>query len=222
MTTDGGTVIPDVEGLIDDFDGLYDSMSLFVPTGAGKAGSLYYADLRSQLHYAFEQRVIAEGGSVADSRYNVIVNDFDGATLMNPCSSGKAGVLYSAIPNFTASTANVVSVVVSTPDGASRYRISDTPELNVTRTNVGSTDNISVNPTNYNSAYSVRYYLGAGHSATFGNAVNVVDDTTQVFTNLASNVDYKVKASYFINGFITSDVQYEGVRSAPNYTLGVK
>lgn len=222
VTTDGGTVLSNVETIIDGFDGLYDSMTLFVPTGAGKAGSLYYPDLRSQPHYAFEERAIADGGTVADSRYNVIINDFLGASLMNPCSVGKAGVLYSALPSVAQTTANIATVSVTVSNATSKYRISDVPTLNVVRSNVGVTDNLSAEPTNYKSAYSVRYYLGAGYSATFGNAVNVSDDTTQVFTNLAQNVDYKVKASYFINGFITSNVQYEGVRSAPNYTLGVK
>lgn len=222
MTTDGGTVLSNVEAIIDEFDGLFDSMSLFVPCGAGKAGSLYFPDLRSQLHYAFEERVIAEGGTVADSRYNVIVNDFPDASLMNPCSAGKAGVLFSAIPNFTASTANVVSVTVSTPNGVSQYRISDVPTLDILRSNVGPSDDMTISPTNYKSAYFVRYYLASGYNATFGNAIESFDGTDILIEGLSNNVDFKVKASYFINGFITSDVQYEGVRSAPNYTLGVK
>jgi hypothetical protein len=221
VTTDGGTVIPEVEGLIDGLDGLYDSMLLFVPTGAGKAGKLYYPDLRSQVHYAFEKRVIAEGGSVANSRYNVIVNDFPDASLMNPCSAGKAGVLYSAIPNTTQANAIVVNVNAFTPSGISRYRIPDAPELNVVRSYIDPETIISV--VNMPSAFSARLYIAEGHSATFSAYPTALTGSNVVIVETPNiTTDYKFKASYFINGFITSNVQYEGVRSAPNYTLGVK
>jgi hypothetical protein len=217
----GGTALSETQGRIDAFDTQYDSMSLLVPCTAGGVGKLFFPDLRSQVHYAFEKRVIAEGGSVANSRYNVIVNDFPDASLMNPCSAGKAGVLYSAIPNATQANAIVVNVNAFTPSGTSRYRIPDAPELNVVRSYIDPETIVSV--VNMPSAFSARLYIAEGHSATFSAYPTALTGSNVVIVETPNiTTDYKFKASYFINGFITSNVQYEGVRSAPNYTLGVK
>lgn len=106
---DGGTVVRQAEvyNTYDDLDsaGVLADAFLWLSTSAGKATVLYSMDANT-IVYDHEQRVSTDGGTTylagADARIvqQLIREDlYNESSIIVPCASGKATVLYSLIPN---------------------------------------------------------------------------------------------------------------------------
>jgi hypothetical protein len=206
---------------------LLNQFPLVVPCASGKVSKLYFLDMRSLRHKAFEDVVVLDSGSVASDRHvaQTINSDiYDTASLYNGCVAGKASVLYSYVPiQFQTNTVTTLNVTVATSNTDSKYRISDTPVINAKY--VSNTNNVTVTVLNRKSAYGIRFYGADGVANNFNLLanINVGDSNTNItFDNSLSNASaYKYKVSYFVSGNINSTLNvFEGTRCQPSYLLG--
>lgn len=229
VSVDSGN-IANTQAILDAIDlpvELLNEFPLVVPCASGKVSKLYFLDMRSQRHKAFEDVVVLDGGLVADDRHvaKTINSDiYDTASLYNGCVAGKASVLYSYIPaQFQQNTVTAAAFSVSAPSPDSKYRIADTPIIEARY--VSNTNNVIVNVTNRKSAYGIRFYEATGVANNFNvvSNINVGDSNTNItFDHSAVTASaYKYKVSYFVTGNINSVLtEFEGTRCQPSYLLG--
>jgi hypothetical protein len=202
---------------------LINDFPFVTPCASGKVGKMYFLDMRSARHRAFEEAVILDGGSVASDIFlSQTINDlrFDNASLYIGCVAGKEFVMYSYVPTpFQGETATTINVTVATGNTDSKYRISDTPIINARY--VSNTNNVTVTVLNRKSAYGIRFYGANGVANNFIVLANINvgnTDTNITFDNSTSNASaYKYKVSYFVSGNIGN---FEGTRCQPSYLLG--
>ena len=208
-------------------DTLLNEFPLIVPCASGKVGKLYFLDMRSQRHKAFEDVVFLDSGSVADDRHvakTINADIYDTASLYNGCVAGKASVLYSYIPaQIQQNTVTSANITFTANNATSAYRISDTPIINARY--VSTTNNVIVSVTNRKSAYGIRFYEATGVANNFNvvSNINVGNSNTNITFDHSAGPTvsaYKYKVSYFVTGNINSVLtEFEGTRCQPSYLL---
>lgn len=197
--------------------------TLALTCSAGETGFLlsHYAWRYAKVHI---DRVTADSGTNASEGHIGRVlfglrGFYDGASLVVPCASGKADVLY-AVDARQADDVAVQTAVTDDFTATADYSVTAVPDLVAKRDPADATlINLNVRNTG---APEVRYYSGAGLQVNFSvladqgptNDYQLVDDPVDADT------DYKYKAAFVSSGTRNgSPHEVVGQRSASVYVI---
>ena len=221
ITNDGGTDFnpTGIEALSS-----YDNATLVFSASAGKANTLY-------AHYAFRlaeghrERVVADGGTVYSvSQAGVVLNRLRDlsllteASLIVPCESGKASVLY-GINNLGVSGTTLDEATAVSFDAESDYTVTLIPDLIAERSIAGT--EITLNVRNAG-APEVRYFKAQGVQSNFTTLIDVAttSDYEHEDTAVDAELDYKYKSAFVVTGTRNGSArEVIGGRSASVYVI---
>ncbi len=197
------------------------------PCASAKVGKLYFVDMRSVLHKAFDTLVDADGGTIISQRQvarSINEGDFSTYSVFCGATAVKVGKLYAYTPLTQSEGVTSANITVTGVTTTPKYRIADIPIIDARFTNT-TTLNTIVEVLNRRSAYGIRFYEADGVANNFNVADNIapnVSGNTVTFDHTSSNaLAYKYKVSYFVTGNIDSNtVEFEGTRCQPSYLLG--
>jgi hypothetical protein len=188
-----------------------------------KVGKLYFVDMRSQRHRAFDALVEDDSGFIIDDRAVAqSINDLNFAeySMYSGMTAYNVGKLYFYTPLSTNVNTNSATLNVTGVNTTSKYRIADVP---VIKAQYITDTNIQVTALNRKSAYKIRFYEAEGIANNFSNIQNVTDENVDsfTFTHNTNTIAYKYKVSYFVTGNIGGvETEFEGTRCQPSYLLG--
>jgi hypothetical protein len=228
VSTDAGFIVSN-QAILDAIDLPADDINNFPYISAcasAKVGKLYFIDMRSVLHKAFDDLVDADSGTIISERQvarSINQGDFSEYSFFCGATAFKVGKLYAYTPLEQSESVTSASLNISGVNTVSKYRISDVPIINARFTNTN-TLNVNVDVLNRKSAYGIRFYEAEGVDNNFNVVANIAvsNSATNVsFNHSSSNViAYKYKVSYFVTGNIGNVTEeFEGTRCQPSYLL---
>jgi hypothetical protein len=196
------------------------SPTLALTCSAGKTGFLlsHYAWRYAKVHI---DRVTADSGTNASEGHigRVLFGlRGSGASLIVPCASGKADVLY-AVDARQADTLTVETAVTDDFTAVADYSVTAVPDLVAVRSIPGTQVTLNVRNTG---APEVRYYRGTGVQVNFSLLSDVApaSDYQLVDSPVSANTDYKYKAAFVASGTRNgSPHEVVGQRSASVYVI---
>jgi hypothetical protein len=202
------------------------------PCASAKVGKLYFVDMRSILHKAFDELVDADGGTIISQRQvarSINKGDFNTYSVFCGATAVKVGKLYAYTPLTQSESVTSANITVTGVTTTPKYRISDIPIIDARFTNT-TTLNTIVEVLNRRSAYGIRFYEADGVANNFNLVSEILPNTFSntitgngaTFDHTSSNaLAYKYKVSYFVTGSIDSNTtNFEGTRCQPSYLLG--
>jgi hypothetical protein len=197
-------------------------VSLALACSAGKLGVLYshYVWRYPQEHI---DRVTADGGTTSSAGHvGTVVSRFrnllEECSLIVPCVSGKASVLY-AIDARGVSDAVLAEVHVEAFGAEADFYVDGVPDI-VAKRSLGGTE-ITLNTFNME-APEVRYYKATGVLGNFSVLVDVPPPSNYDHedTSVDEFTDYKYKASFVATGTRNGGSRtVEGQRSSARYVI---
>ncbi len=194
--------------------------TLALTCSAGKTGFLlsHYAWRYAKVHI---DRVTADSGTNASEGHigRVLFGlRGSGASLIVPCASGKASVLY-AVDARQADTLTVETAVTDDFTAGADYSVTAVPDLVARRSIFGTEVTLNVRNTG---APEVRYYRGAGVQVNFTALTDVPPPSDYDYEDTAvdADTDYKYKAAFVASGTRNgSPHEVVGQRSASVYVI---
>jgi hypothetical protein len=196
--------------------------TLALTCSAGKTGFLlsHYAWRYAKVHI---DRVTADSGTNASEGHIGRVlfglrGFYNGASLVVPCASGKADVLY-AVDARQADTLTVETAVTDDFTAGADYSVTAVPDLVARRSIMGTEVTLNVRNTG---APEVRYYRGAGVQVNFTALTDATPPADYDYedTTVDADTDYKYKAAFISSGTRNgSPHEVVGQRSASVYAI---
>jgi hypothetical protein len=223
ITNDGGTDVnpAGIASLATALDGLYPSLAL--ACSAGKV-SVLFAHYSFKYGEAYRARVVEDSGTVAFPNYVgvlarfQILDLFDSVSLIVPCDSGKASVLYGI--DARGDTTGVLSQADAEAfDAQSDYFIDTVPDI-VAERNISGTE-VRLNITN-GGVTDAKYYRAETVLGNFSALVTATpaSDYDHEDTTVDEFIDYKYKASFIVTGTRNGSPRtVEGQRSTARYVI---
>ena len=216
---DGGTdsAPSGIEALATALDGLYVSLALHC--SAGKESVLYshYVWRYPQVHL---DRVTADAGTTSSIGHvsDVIASlrpYLNDCTLIVPCASGKASVLYAIDTTMTPdATLSEASVTAFTAE--SDFAVDGVPDISAERD--ADPTLISIDCDNLG-ASDIRIYRGVGVQSNF-TVLTTASTVPQIDDPVVATTDYKYKASFVVTGTRNGIARtVEGQRSPARYVI---
>lgn len=223
ITNDGGTDV-NPAGITALALSLPDYPTLALSASAGKVGTLF-AHYAFRFPKAYNDRVVADGGTFIAGRAGTVINQFrvldllPGASLIVPCDAGKAGVLY-AIDNLGTQDAVLEESTAEAFTAVSDFLVVGVPDMTASR-DPGDATLVFLSILNGGTADG-KYYRAEGVQGNFTHLTTSTpaSNYNQVDDPVDADDDYKYKASFIVNGTRNGVARVvEGQRCAPTYVV---